>query len=157
MRQIVFLPDGTGGYTVEVPSLPGCHAKGRNISEAVRNARKAIYRHMEDLLARGLPIPEATVIDIPKAEGVVRHDLLLREDVVKAAQETFPDQDLQMVLGLLDEFGKEPFETDPEYVHMAIIRLSEGQLDKLRILIADAKRDPRDVLSWYATKYGKYP
>src|SRR5262249_55896183 len=71
MRQVVFLPDGGGGYVVEVPSLPGCRAKGKNISEAITNTRHAIYAHIENLKASGQPVPESTVVDIPKAEGVI--------------------------------------------------------------------------------------
>ena len=157
MRQVIFLPDGLGGYVAEVPSLPGCRAKGKNISEAVRNVRQAIYQHIDNLKASGQPIPESTVMEIPKKEGVIRENLLLREDVIQAIREIFPNEDLQAVLDMMDEYGKEPFEIDTENVQIAAIRLSEGNLDKLMQLVVDAKRDYRDVLSWYAMKFGKYP
>jgi predicted RNase H-like HicB family nuclease len=157
MRQVIFLPDGVGGYVVEVPSLPGCRAKGKNLSEAVRNTRQAIYEHIDKLKAAGQPIPEAKMMDIPKAEGAINDKLLLREDVIQAAQEMFPNEDLQTILDVMNEYGKRPFEMDTERVQVAAVRLSEGDVDKLRQLVADAKRDYRDVLSWYAMKFGQYP
>jgi antitoxin HicB len=153
VRQVVFLPDGVGGYVAEVPSLPGCRAKGKSISEAIRNVKKAIYAHLDGLNAAGKPIPEATVMEIPKAEGVINDQMLLREDVIQAVRETFPNEDLQTVLDVLDEVG----ETDHERVQMAAVGLSEGDVDRLLGLVADAVRDYRDVISWYAMKFGKYP
>ena len=157
MRQVVFLPDGVGGYVVEVPSLPGCRAKGKNISAAIVNVRQAIYAHIANLEALGQTIPESTVMDIPKAEGVINDKLLLHEDVIQAIREVFPNEDLQTVLDVMDEYGKQPFEMDTERVQIAAIRLSEGDIDRLLQLVVDAKRDYRDVLSWYATKFGRYP
>src|SRR5262245_6283319 len=114
MRQVIFLPDGVGGYVVEVPSLPGCRAKGKNLSEATRSVRAAIYAHLDNLKSLGQPIPESTVIDVPKAEGVIRHELLLREDVIAAVQAVFPNEDLQTILDVLDEYGQQPYEIDRE-------------------------------------------
>ena len=31
MRQVILIPDETGGYVVEVPSLPGCYSEGETI------------------------------------------------------------------------------------------------------------------------------
>jgi predicted RNase H-like HicB family nuclease len=157
MRQVIFLPDGLGGYVVEVPSLPGCRAKGKNISEAIVNVRRAIYKYIDNLDVMGEAIPDSTVMEIPKADGVVSYNMLLKEDVIQTIQEIFPNEDLQTVLDVLSEYGKQPFEMDTERVQIAAIRLSEGDVDKLLQLVSDAKRDYRDVISWYATKFGSYP
>jgi len=157
MRQVVFLPDGVGGYVVEVPSLPGCRAKGKTMSEAIVNVRRAIYKYIDNLDDMEEAIPESTIIDVPKADGVVSYKMLLREDVVQTIREIFPNEDLQTILDVLSEYGKQPFEIDSERVQMAAIRLSEGNVDKLLQFVSDAKRDYRDVLSWYATKFGSYP
>jgi predicted RNase H-like HicB family nuclease len=43
MRQVVLIPDlEDGGYTVEVPSLPGCISEGDTIDEALENIKDAI-------------------------------------------------------------------------------------------------------------------
>ena len=98
MRQVVFRAEATGGYTAEAPSLPGCVVQGKNLSEAMRNIKQAIYAHLDHLQMLGQPIPESTYIDIPKAEGVFTQKLLLRDDVIVEAQKMFPDDDQQMIM-----------------------------------------------------------
>jgi predicted RNase H-like HicB family nuclease len=53
-----FIPADEGGFTVEVPALPGCVTEGDTFEEAERNAREAIAVYIESLQARGLPIPD---------------------------------------------------------------------------------------------------
>jgi predicted RNase H-like HicB family nuclease len=56
---IVLIPDADeGGYTVTVPSLPGCVTEGDTFEEALENAREAITVHLEALAADGEPLPE---------------------------------------------------------------------------------------------------
>lgn len=56
---VLFTPDyESGGFTVEVPSLPGCATDGNTLEEAERHAREAIQLYLEALEARGLPFPE---------------------------------------------------------------------------------------------------
>jgi predicted RNase H-like HicB family nuclease len=38
-----------GGYTVEVPALPGCISKGATYEEALANIREAIVAYLEEL------------------------------------------------------------------------------------------------------------
>ncbi|GAC1393388.1 MAG: hypothetical protein NVS4B11_28940 [Ktedonobacteraceae bacterium] len=47
-----------GGYTVTVPSLPGCITQGDTLEEAIAMAKDAIRLHLEVLAADGEPIPE---------------------------------------------------------------------------------------------------
>lgn len=43
LRQVILIPDKeSGGYVVEVPSLPGCRTQGDTIEEALANAQEAI-------------------------------------------------------------------------------------------------------------------
>jgi len=46
-----------GGYTVIVPSLPGCITFGKDIDEALLMAREAIEGHIECLKDKGEEIP----------------------------------------------------------------------------------------------------
>ena len=46
-----------GGYTVTVPSLPGCVTYGETIDEAVKMAKEAIGLYIETLAAQGEDIP----------------------------------------------------------------------------------------------------
>jgi predicted RNase H-like HicB family nuclease len=57
MRQVILIPDETGGYTVEVPSLPGCISEGDTIDEALANIKEAIELWIEDAIAHGDEIP----------------------------------------------------------------------------------------------------
>ncbi len=58
--QINLVPEEKGGYTVLVPSLPGCVSYGRTIEEATACAKEAIALHVENLRAHRLPVPEET-------------------------------------------------------------------------------------------------
>lgn len=56
--QITLVPEDEGGYTVLVPSLPGCISYGRSVDEATQRAREAIALHLENLKAHRLPVRE---------------------------------------------------------------------------------------------------
>ena len=47
-----------GGYTVFVPSLPGCITYGETIDEAIDMAKEAIELYIEELQSRGEYIPD---------------------------------------------------------------------------------------------------
>src|SRR5437868_8447353 len=70
------------------------------------------------------------------------------DEVVAVVQKTFPESNWENVIQLLDEYGVEPYERERERVQLAILKLSEGNEEKLREFIAVAKRDYRDVLFW---------
>lgn len=55
---IVVDPDDVSGYTVTVPSLPGCVTQGETVDECLEHAREAIELHIETLRAAGEPVPE---------------------------------------------------------------------------------------------------
>ncbi len=59
MRQVILIPDTeSGGYVVEVPSLPGCYSQGETREEAIANIREAIALHTESMIAHGEEVPE---------------------------------------------------------------------------------------------------
>ena len=51
-------PAEEGGYTVTVPSLPGCITEGETFEEAVAMAQDCIKGYLEALAKDGRPIPE---------------------------------------------------------------------------------------------------
>ncbi len=56
---VILEPDPErGGYTVLVPALPGCVTEGSTLEEALAHAWEAISLTLEDLTARGEPIPD---------------------------------------------------------------------------------------------------
>jgi predicted RNase H-like HicB family nuclease len=68
MRQVILIPDETGGYTVEVPSLSGCISEGDTREEALANIKEAIELWIEDAIAHGEEVPEDVPAPIEVAE-----------------------------------------------------------------------------------------
>lgn len=69
----IFEPAEEGGYTVIVPSLPGCVTEGDTLEEAVAMAKDAISVYIESLKKHKEPIPQEKnssfvgVINVPIA------------------------------------------------------------------------------------------
>lgn len=61
MRQITYRvllnKEPEGGFTVTVPTLPGCITFGETMDEAIVNAKEAVELYLESLTAHGEPIP----------------------------------------------------------------------------------------------------
>ena len=55
--RILLKKEPEGGYTVTVPSLPGCVTYGEGIEQAVAMAREAIELYIESLQEQGEAIP----------------------------------------------------------------------------------------------------
>ncbi|QIR40058.1 type II toxin-antitoxin system HicB family antitoxin [Tolypothrix sp. PCC 7910] len=47
--KVVLEPSDEGGYTVYVPSLPGCLSEGETVEEALENIQEAIELYLEPL------------------------------------------------------------------------------------------------------------
>jgi predicted RNase H-like HicB family nuclease len=45
--KVVLEPSDEGGYTIYVPSLPGCISEGDTLEEALDSIREAIELHLE--------------------------------------------------------------------------------------------------------------
>jgi len=54
--RIILEPSPEGGYTVYVPSLPGCISEGDSLEKALENIREAIDLYLE-------PVEDDFVID----------------------------------------------------------------------------------------------
>jgi len=55
--KVVLEPQEEGGYTVFVPTLPGCVSQGETAEEALVNIREAIEVYLESLKERGISLP----------------------------------------------------------------------------------------------------
>jgi predicted RNase H-like HicB family nuclease len=64
--KVVLEPSDEGGYTVFVPTLPGCISEGETIDEAVENIREAIQLYLE-------PLEEELIIE----QGAIVKELVL--------------------------------------------------------------------------------
>jgi antitoxin HicB len=56
--RILLSQEPEGGYTVTVPSLPGCITYGDNINHAIEMAKEAIEGYLEVLKEKGDEIPD---------------------------------------------------------------------------------------------------
>ena len=66
--RILLRPEPEGGYTVIVPSLPGCVTYGETLTEARLMASDAIAVYLKSLKKHGEPIPD----DSEVLEGTLR-------------------------------------------------------------------------------------
>ena len=55
--RILLRKEPEGGYTVTVPTLPGCITFGENVDHALEMAKEAIELYIESLVAHGEEIP----------------------------------------------------------------------------------------------------
>jgi predicted RNase H-like HicB family nuclease len=53
--KVILEPSDEGGYTVYVPSLPGCISEGDTMEEALANIREAIDLYLEEEEPLALP------------------------------------------------------------------------------------------------------
>lgn len=88
--QIVLTPEKEGGYSVEVPDLPGCFTYGDTVEEAAAMGADAAKTYVASLMAHGDPIPSPTVRE---AEGTslmvffeVDSSYIVRGETVSAAE-----------------------------------------------------------------------
>jgi len=56
--RILMTREPEGGFTVNVPALPGCITFGENIEHAMEMAKEAIELYVETLQADGEPVPD---------------------------------------------------------------------------------------------------
>jgi uncharacterized protein (UPF0335 family) len=58
----------------------------------------------------------------------------------------FPADRASEVLALLDGYGTEDWHSEPDRVHLAVLKFAAGSIERLRSEIENAKCDYRDVL-----------
>ena len=55
---VIYTSEPEGGFTVTVPSLPGCVTYGQDLKEAKKMAKDAIRVYLESLKKHKEPIPQ---------------------------------------------------------------------------------------------------
>jgi len=61
---VILEPSEEGGYTVYVPSLPGCISEGDNLDQALENIQEAIELYLD-------------CDEFPHQEGIIVRELVL--------------------------------------------------------------------------------
>lgn len=62
--QVILEPSEEGGFTVSVPSLPGCISEGDSREEALANIKEAIALYLEPIEDDVLVAPNAQLLEI---------------------------------------------------------------------------------------------
>jgi len=62
--RVVLEPSDEGGFTVYVPSLPGCISEGETVDQALANIREAIELYLEPVEDDGILVENALVQEI---------------------------------------------------------------------------------------------
>jgi predicted RNase H-like HicB family nuclease len=52
--KVVFEPSDEGGFTAQVPALPGCISEGDSVDEALANIQEAIELYLEPVEDDGI-------------------------------------------------------------------------------------------------------
>lgn len=77
------------------------------------------------------------------------------QQVVDRVNKDFPPEDIDEVFTILADYGKARYEkADQEYMRLAILRLANGDKQKLPRLVKAAKLDYRDILAEIQGEYG---
>ena len=61
--KVVLEPSDEGGFTVYVPSLPGCISEGETVDDALANIREAIDLYLEEEESLSLP-EKAQIVEL---------------------------------------------------------------------------------------------
>ena len=71
--EVIFTHQEEGGFTVEVPDLPGCISEGDTLEKAEKNIQEAIGLYLETLEERGIPLPEREPLKVLKMNIIIMH------------------------------------------------------------------------------------
>jgi hypothetical protein len=67
-------------------------------------------------------------------------------DVERVVRRDFPAERFAEVMAMLNEYGVEDWQREPDRVRLAVLKLAGGSMERLRNEIGAAKADYRDVL-----------
>lgn len=113
-------------YGVIVPDISGCHSWGDTIDDAIRNAKDAIFDHLELLLELGekVNIHPSNIEDLRKNEeykeatwGVVEVDLSKFDSKPERVNISMP----RFILSRIDEYVSSKHETRSGFLTRAAI------------------------------------
>jgi hypothetical protein len=81
-------------------------------------------------------------------------------DVERVVRRDFPPEQVRSVLTVLNEYGAEEWQREPDRVRLAVLKLANRDLQQLRYWVEQAKCDFRDVLGpaeypLYGKKWGR--
>ena len=76
----------------------------------------------------------------------------ISQAVLRKIKNYWPAEDPEKILNILRRYGQDKYEEESPRIQLAVLKLSEGDLEKLEEFVDLAKRDYRDVLA-----FAEYP
>jgi hypothetical protein len=70
-----------------------------------------------------------------------------RDDVLRVIRRDFRGNKPELILGILDGYGSEEWQPEKDRVQLAILKLSHGDVERIRELVDTARSDFRDVIA----------
>ena len=79
----VLEPSGEKSYSLYFPDMPGCYSDGKNLEDALKNAKDALELHYYGMVKDGEEVPKSTgKVSKEDAEGCVVCPVTIYPDVV---------------------------------------------------------------------------
>lgn len=83
--RVILRKEPEGGYTVNVPSLPGCITYGDNVEEAIEMAKEAISLYIKSLKDHG--------DEIPNDDDTLEYNLMVKDNIDVENIRKYPNED----------------------------------------------------------------
>ncbi|WP_220412078.1 type II toxin-antitoxin system HicB family antitoxin [Faecalicoccus pleomorphus] len=76
-------PSGEKSYSLRFPDMPGCYSDGKDLEDALKNAKDALELHYYGIVKDGEEVPESTgTVSQEEAEGCLVCPVTIYPDVV---------------------------------------------------------------------------
>ncbi len=121
-------------YGVIVPDLPGCFSWGDTVEDAMKNAREAIYAHVEAMLNEGMPVhmTQSRIEDLAALDdyagalwALVQVDLSKLDPKPERINVSIP----RFLLSRIDAYAASRHETRSGFLTRAAIKMIESESD----------------------------
>ena len=135
---VAIFKDEGSVYGVNVPDIRGCHSWGDTIDEALKNAKEAIYSHVEMLVELGAPVEIAqSRIEVlaQQAEyaGAVWALVNVELEKLDSKPERINISIPRFVLSKIDDFAASRHETRSGVISRAALQLIAAETKALAV------------------------
>ncbi|PHV08145.1 HicB family protein [Janthinobacterium sp. BJB412] len=135
---VAIFKDEGSVYGVNVPDIRGCHSWGDTIDEALKNAKEAIYSHVETLVELGAPVEIAqSRIEVlaQQAEyaGAVWALVNVELEKLDSKPERINISIPRFVLSKIDDFAASRHETRSGVISRAALQLIAAETKALAV------------------------
>jgi predicted RNase H-like HicB family nuclease len=135
---VAIFKDEGSVYGVNVPDIRGCHSWGDTIDDALKNAKEAIYSHVETLVELGAPVEIAqSRIEVlaQQAEyaGAVWALVNVELEKLDSKPERINISIPRFVLSKIDDFAASRHETRSGVISRAALQLIAAETKALAV------------------------